>query len=257
MRHSAASIAAHTDRAIPPVAIPKTLTAPQDGEWVVAKLNGHWEEIRIQDYARLFEVPGLYEQVVYEALECQSPEMIATLLERCMESHSPSMEDLKVLDLGAGNGCVAEELHDHGAREFVAVDICTEARQAAERDRPGLYDLYLLDDMTSPKPATVKALEQARPNCLCCVAALGFDDIPAEAFANALEFVAPDGWVAFTIKSDFVQNGDASGFRRLIDQLIDTGGLEVEERRSYTHRLSTDGRPLEYLAYVARKSFGH
>lgn len=253
MRDSTASLAAHARPTTPSVAIPKTLRASQDGEWVVAKLDGHWEEIRIQDYARLFEVPGLYEQIVYEALECHSPEMISTLLGKCMKTESCSMEQLKVLDLGAGNGCVAEELQSHGTREFVAVDICAEAREAAERDRPGLYELYLLDDMTSPEPATVKALQRAQPNCLCCVAALGFDDIPAGAFANALEFVVPDGWVAFTIKSDFVKNGDASGFRRLIDQLIGKGELVVEERRPYTHRHSTDGRPLEYLAYVARK----
>ncbi len=253
MMETAAGLTAEMQPVAPPVAIPKTLRAPQDGEYVVAKLDGHWEEIRIQDYARLFEVPGLYEQVVYEALECSSPQTISSLLVERLEADGRSMEQLKVLDLGAGNGCVAEELRDHGAREFLAIDICPEAKEAADRDRPGLYDSYVIDDLTAPRPSTVTTLKQAQPNCLCCVAALGFHDIPADAFANALDFVEPDGWVAFTIKSDFVQNGDASGFRRLITKLIDTGELEVERRRTYTHRLATDGRPLEYLAYVARK----
>ncbi|MBW2362941.1 MAG: methyltransferase, partial [Deltaproteobacteria bacterium] len=31
------------------------------------------EKIRLHDYERIFDVPGLYEQVVYERLKCQSP----------------------------------------------------------------------------------------------------------------------------------------------------------------------------------------
>jgi SAM-dependent methyltransferase len=237
----------------PRVAIPTTLETDQDSEWVVAKLNGHWEEVRIQDYSRLFEVPGLYEHVVYDALECQSPQVIASLLERRVQEANQSMDHLRVLDLGAGNGCVAEEFQRHGTRRFVGVDICAEAAEAADRDRPNLYDEYLVDDMTRPKPATEDVLRQAELNCLCCVAALGFDDIPAGAFAKSLEFVLPGGWVAFTIKSDFVEKQDASGFRRLIDRLMETKAVEVEERVPYTHRFSTDGRPLEYVAYVARR----
>ena len=38
------------------------------------------EKIRLHDYERIFEVPGLYEQVVYERLKCQSPTTVVDVL---------------------------------------------------------------------------------------------------------------------------------------------------------------------------------
>ena len=38
------------------------------------------EKIRLHDYERIFAVPGLYEQVVYERLKCQSPTTVVDVL---------------------------------------------------------------------------------------------------------------------------------------------------------------------------------
>ena len=69
------------------------------------------EKIRLHDYDRIFEVPGLYEQVVYERLKCQSPATVVDVLRYSVAQSSQRLNELRVLDLGAGNGMVrrAEE----------------------------------------------------------------------------------------------------------------------------------------------------
>ncbi|MGH2893636.1 MAG: hypothetical protein ACRDPM_10290, partial [Solirubrobacteraceae bacterium] len=42
--------------------------------------DGRTEELRLHDYARLYSLPGVYEQIVQDRLGCASPAMIASLL---------------------------------------------------------------------------------------------------------------------------------------------------------------------------------
>ena len=51
------------------------------------------------------------------------------------------MDSLAVLDVGAGNGMVGEQLKCSGVKRSL-VDIIQEAKQAALRDRPGIYKEY-------------------------------------------------------------------------------------------------------------------
>lgn len=224
----------------------------QDQEWVVAHTDGGWERIRLHDYDRVFAVPGLYERWIYDVLQCRSPEVIRRLLERSLAAAGMTAGDLVVLDLGAGNGCVAEVLAEAGARRFVGVDIHPEARDAAERDRPGLYADYVVGDLTDLHEEGRDILQRHPFNCLGCVAALGFGDIPVPVFAAAYNRIVAGGFIAFTIKTDFLEESDDSGFSRLVRRLLSEGLMEVDAREDYQHRLSTDGRPLMYTAFVGR-----
>ena len=85
------------------------------------------------------------------------------------------------------------------------------------------------------------------------VAALGFDDMPPRAFAEAYNAAADAAWVAFNIKADFLDQVDESGFRGLIRRMVREGVFEVVANRRYVHRLSIAGEPLEYVAVVGRK----
>ena len=85
------------------------------------------------------------------------------------------------------------------------------------------------------------------------VAALGFDDIPPEAFSEAYGTAAEGAWIAFNIKADFLEEDEESGFRGLIRRMVREGSLEVLATRRYVHRLSIAGEPLEYVAVVGRK----
>jgi hypothetical protein len=117
-----------------------------------------------------------------------------------------------------------------------------------------VYDAYLALDLTEPSRRERDTLRGFDFNCLACVAALGFGDIPPEVFTAAFDLLAPGGWVAFNIKEDFLSARDATGFSELIAELVETGALELRAQRPYRHRLSTSGHPLTYVAMVARKT---
>ena len=72
------------------------------------------KKFRLHDYDRIFEIPGLYEQVVYERLKCQSPKIVMDVLRDSVSQSHQRLNELRVLDLGAGNGMAGEELKKPG-----------------------------------------------------------------------------------------------------------------------------------------------
>ncbi len=226
----------------------------QDEEWVVVHHEKQWKKIRLHDYNDLFAVPGLYEKWVYDVLGCRSPQQVRTQLLSCLEEADHSPQTLSVLDLGAGNGYVAGILSEVGVEQFVGIDINPSAATAAERDRPELYSDFVIDDLTDLSDANARTLDSHSFNCLTCVAALGFGDIPPEVFVAAYNRIEDDGWIAFTIKSDFLDDShDRSGFSGLIRKMLDTNILELVSRKSFEHRKASDGQALMYDAFVGRK----
>jgi predicted TPR repeat methyltransferase len=225
----------------------------QDQEWCEIVVNGTTERIRFHDYHKVYPIPGLYERVFYEKLECNSPYRVAGLLKQVLDEYDESAEDLRFFDVGAGNGMVGEELAELGVKYLVGLDIIPEAKVATERDRPGLYDDYLVSDLTDLPEPDEKKLRRMGLNAMSTVAALGFGDIPARAFIKSLDVLETPAWLAFNIKEDFLEERDTSGFSRLVRQLMREGVLRVEAYQRYRHRLSLAGEPLYYVAMVARK----
>lgn len=225
----------------------------QDDEWCVVRQDGTWQEIRFHDYARVYQVPGLYEYLFSDLLKCDSPRRVCSLLEQELRADRVNPGELSVLDLGAGNGLMGERLSDLGARHIVGVDIIRQAAEAAERDRPGAYEQYHVCDMAKLQPAEQSALAALDLNCLTCIAALGFGDIPPEAFLEAYKLIAPGGWVAFNLKEDFLTGGQ-SPFGNLILRMRSEGALLVRAEQRYRHRLATNGEPIFYVAIVGRKA---
>ncbi len=235
------------------IRLPDVNGLDQDEEWCEVREDGSWHRLRFHDYHEIYDRPGLYEAIFYERLGCCSPERVVQQLNEVLEDHPDSPEDLKVLDLGAGNGMVGEELKDAGVEKVVGVDIIPEAKKAALRDRPEVYEDYVVTDMTDiPEPVEEKLRKQGL-NCLSTVAALGFGDIPAAAFLNALDLIDTPGWIAFNIKEDFLDESDRAGFAGLIHKLCDDGIIRMEAYRRYPHRLAITGEPLHYVAVVATK----
>lgn len=216
-------------------------------------LDGEPRRIRFHDYGEIFRIPGLYEELFYRLLECDSPRTLCELLAGALEAADAEPDDLRVLDLGAGNGMVGEELRGIGVESVVGADLLPEAAEATERDRPGVYEDYVVGDFTALDAAVVEELRARRFNCLTTVAALGFGDIPPAVFTSAADLVEPDGWLVFNIKETFLGDGDETGFSRLIRGSVDSGALEVVAKRRYRHRLSTAGEPLHYNGLVVRK----
>ena len=225
----------------------------QDAEYCHVLVEGDWRRMRFHDYSDIFALPGLYEQLFHELLECRSPAVVSALLREALASHGASGTDLRVLDLGAGNGIVGEQLAKLGSQTIVGIDILPNAAAAARRDRPHVYDDYHVIDMMDIAHDDRRALADMEFNALTCVAALGFDDIPPEAFRNAFNLIEDGGLVVFTLRDKFVSEADPSGFRALIDHACQSGVLEIVASERYRHRLATDGSALWYVATVGRK----
>lgn len=226
---------------------------PQDKEWCEVRVHERWHRLRFHDYHKIYRVHGLYESLFYRALRCNSPARVVGLLRDVLADVGQRPDTLRVLDVGAGNGMVGEELRRLGAAALHGIDIIPEARAAARRDRPWVYDDYHVVDLCDLPEPVDKRLRAARLNTLVVVAALGFGDVPAAAFLRALDLIDTPGWLAFNIKEDFVQDRDDSGFARLLRRLRAGGVLRMQAYRRYRHRLSVGGRPLHYVAMVATK----
>ena len=48
----------------------------QDEESITLVSEGRTEKIRLHDYEKLYSIPGLYEAVIYEQLQCNSPQVV-------------------------------------------------------------------------------------------------------------------------------------------------------------------------------------
>ncbi|MFQ5473540.1 MAG: class I SAM-dependent DNA methyltransferase [Dehalococcoidia bacterium] len=226
----------------------------QDEVYFYLETEKSTEKILLHDYDRIFSVPGLYEQVVYDRLKCQSPTTVVQVLRDSLSQSNHHLNELRVLDLGAGNGMVGEELKKLGVSRLVGVDIITEARDAAERDRPGIYDSYYVMDFSKLTDDERDELNSWSLDCLVCVAALGFGDIPADAFLEAFNMIGKEGWISFNIKETFLDRKDESGFSHLIRELIFSEYLDLYHLKRYRHRFSIEGNPLYYFALGGKKN---
>jgi len=227
-------------------------TVPQDAEWCEIYDEGKWRRLRFHDYDEIFERPGLYEYLFYDLLRCQSPQRVVGLLQEVRADLHVS-EPLRVIDLGAGNGIVGDELRRIGAVAVAGVDILEEARTAAQRDFPQVYSDYYVADMTDPSAAVDRGLRALRPNALACVAALGFGDIPPMAYHSAVGYVAIGGFLAFNIKAEFLDVRYTHGFSELIRRMVTAGVVRIDATCRYRHRLSAGGEPIFYTAMIATK----
>jgi len=211
-------------------------------------------KIRFHDYSEIYKVSGLYEQLFYDRLKCSSPAKVAEVLNSSIAQSQENFTELRVLDLGAGNGIMGEELKKYGVSRIVGVDIIPEALAASERDRPQVYDAYYVQDFCSVDDAERTEIASWSLNCLVTVAALGFGDIPPEAFIKAFNIIEGKGWVAFNIKETFLDKKDTSGFSSMMRELIFSEYLDLYHMTRYRHRISIDGEPLYYYAIAGRKN---
>ena len=226
----------------------------QDEAYFYLQGSGGKRKIRFHDYDEIYQVEGLYEQIFYDRLKCTSPSKVASILESAVKQSQDNFSELRILDLGAGNGMMGEELKKRGVSRLIGVDIIPEAYDATIRDRPGLYDAYYVEDFTKLTDDIKEEIISWQCDCMVTVAALGFGDIPAKAFIEAFNIIKAQAWVAFNIKETFFDIRDESGFSKMIRELIFSKYLDVYHIERYRHRLSIEGEPLYYFAIAGRKN---
>lgn len=233
----------------------KAYDLDQDEEYfVLIEPDGKERKILFHEYAEIYKIKGLYEQLFYERLKCKSPAKVSEALIYSLSQVQESFLELRVLDLGAGNGMMGEQLREQGIARLVGADIIPEAKEAAERDRPLIYDAYYVADFCNLTLEQRRDLQEWSFNCLTTVAALGFGDIPAKAFIEAFNILQSKGWIAFNIKETFLDKSDETGFSIAIRELIFSEYLDVYYLGRYQHRLSMEGQPLYYFAIAGRKN---
>ncbi|WP_089726930.1 class I SAM-dependent DNA methyltransferase [Candidatus Thiosymbion oneisti] len=211
-------------------------------------------KIKFHDYSEIYSIQGLYEQIFYDRLKCTSPNKVASILQSAVTQSQHNLTELRVLDLGAGNGMMGEELKKYGVSRLIGVDIIPEAYSASMRDRAGVYDAYYIQDFAKLDEDKKQEIASWQCNCMVTVAALGFGDIPINAFIEAYNIISSKGWVAFNIQETFFDNSDKTGFSTMVRELIFSEYLDVYHIERYRHRLSIEGRPLYYFAIVGRKN---
>ena len=102
---------------------PESSNLDQNEAYFYLQGSGSDRKIRFHDYDEIYQVQGLYEQVFYDRLKCTSPTKVATILESAVQQSQDNFTELRVLDLGAGNGMMGEELKNHGVSRLIGVDI--------------------------------------------------------------------------------------------------------------------------------------
>jgi hypothetical protein len=218
--------------------------------------DGRVEELQLHEYERLYALPGVYEQIVHDRLGCRSPAELAGMLARAADALGWERDAMRVLDIAAGNGVSGEALVQAGLRPVLGTDIVPSAREAALRDRPGLYDRYLTLDLLALTDGERTAVTGLHANALSCVAPVGThgSELPVEALVAAAGLLAPDALVVYmhdpnrsppTVADEITAEVWAAGLGAGIE------ALELARRR-YVHRYTVNGAPFEMDGVVWR-----
>jgi SAM-dependent methyltransferase len=222
-----------------------------DGEYVALRQHGSDEQIvHLHDYDRLYEVPGLYEQIVQELLRCRSPQVAADGLALALTALELDPVDLTVLDLGAGTGLVGELARAHGVGSVVGLDTLPAARDACIRDRPATYSEYLVGDLANPTRQLLARLRDLRLTGLISAGAFGGTHAPATALVRAIKLLGAGAPVVLTIDERWMTSDGGGGFRTAVARLLKTDRLRLLERSRFQHRLTTTGVPIHYELLV-------
>jgi hypothetical protein len=223
-----------------------------EGEYVVLRSAGSNEEVvHLHDYERWYAVPGLYEHVVQELLQCRSPQVAVEALVDALARLGVDPGDTVLLDLGAGTGIVGELATVAGVSRVIGLDALEGARTACLRDRPGIYSDYLVGDLAAPSCDLLARLRRHRPTALISAGAMGGTHAPPAALATALNLLPAGAPVVFTIDECWMKTDAPGGYAAAVDRLIDSGELRLLDRARFQHRLSTAGSPIHYELVVA------
>jgi trans-aconitate methyltransferase len=217
--------------------------------FVLIRDDGSSERIVLHDYSRVYAVPGLYEEVVQHRLGCASPQVLAGALADAVAAAGASTAGLRVLDVGAGNGVVGEELHARGAQVVAGIDGVVAARDAARRDRPELYEVYAIagvDEVTVEQLVADHGL-----NALTAAGALGIGHVEVSDVARWWAAFPPGSWFAATVPPDVA---DPAGEDLLGALLAADPTTQVVRQDPFAHRRRMSGEAITYNVVVARKT---
>ena len=219
--------------------------------------TGQERRLKVHDYAEIYRISGLYECIVCDKLQYKAPQVIAKLLVEQTAQDNLTVNNLRVLDIGAGNGVSGEVLVKQGISSIVGLDIVSEAATAAHRDYPGVYQQYYVEDLTRLREKTHEELINQKFNVLLMSGSLYH--LPALALVNALNLIPVEGLFAVTLRG-LGMGQEKSGQEKpenayqLFEHFVGDKMLEIIIRKNCQQRLSVNGEPIEGIAVIARKT---
>ena len=192
----------------------------REDEYFILIHNDREQRLKVRDYAKIYKIPGLYEYVLVDVLKHTSHQVISELLLEQTTQSQLSGSELSVLELGSGVGLVGECLKNQGVKSIVGVDLVEEAAEAANRDRPNVYDRYYVEELPDVSDRVRQELEYSNFNCLVCASALT-GGLPPAAFAFAYNLIADGGWIACNIREDLLDaNRTDPSSGKMLDSII-------------------------------------
>jgi len=219
--------------------------SPDGEEWIEYGPPQERRRVGFHDYAGLYGVPGLYERVFNDELGMCSADVVTELYGEALRQLGRAPEDERVFDFGAGSGVGGELLRaELGVTTIVGLDIEPMAREAAQRDRPDVYDDFLIADLET-SPETFERLAGHDFTAVLAFSAIGVGHISQALLADTLHrLLSPGGLFGFAVNATLVPD--------FFDGLFGLADAERLNERAYTHRRSTDGTPHEAVAVTAR-----
>lgn len=214
--------------------------------------TGQERRLRIHDYVEVYQIPRLYEYLVCEKLQYQAPQVISKLLIEQTTRDRINVNDLSILDVGAGNGISGKALADLGVTSIFGLDIIPESAQATQRNYPGVYQQYYVEDLTCLSEQTDRELKNKKLNVLLMSGSLYH--LPFKALCSALSLLDTEGWLAVTVRTSGMKQIKSGNTRYLFEKLVNRKALEIIAKKDYQQRLTISGKPIMGVAIIAKVS---
>ncbi|MCC6572904.1 MAG: hypothetical protein IT462_03850 [Planctomycetes bacterium] len=205
--------------------------------------DGAWERIDFNDCEKIFGVPGLYEEIFHRRVDWQSHARVSWLLDNTLKQFNDRPQNLRVLELGAGNGVVGERMRELGIRALAGLDASSSARDAAHRDRPGLYDEYFVAEDGGISPRQTSAIQAFEPNCLLAVASIGCRHARAATLEAVTSLLPAGAWLVVNAGYEWSDGG--MNYATVLKEMAARNLVEIN---SYSIYSQEDGRPYAVMA---------
>ncbi|MEM9922999.1 MAG: methyltransferase domain-containing protein [Cyanobacteria bacterium P01_D01_bin.50] len=212
--------------------------------------SGQELRLRIHDYPEVYQIPGLYEYLVCEKLQYQAPQVISKLLIEQTTRDGININDLSILDVGAGNGISGKALTNLGVTSIFGLDIIPESTQATQRDYPGVYQQYYVEDLACLSEQTYQELKNKKLNVLLFSGSLYH--LPFKALCSALSLLEGGGWLAITLRTSEMKQIKSENARYLFETLVNRKALKIIAEKEYQQRLTISGKPMMGVAIIAK-----
>ena len=203
--------------------------------------DGNEKQIAVWEYGRMYEHPFLYDIIFTDILNLNAPIDLINYFTDTINGVAPQNK-FRVLELASGSGLAGKEIVNSGKTELlIGVDIIEQAKIAALRDQPNVYDDYFVLDFASLTKDQIKSLLSYNFNCFFVTTGTGgadddsgYKDVMLDAYKQAIELLEPYSYIFFNIRQKHTTG------QKLILEYLDTR-CNIVAKKIHPFRQLIDG----------------